>query len=100
MSIAQFPSSHPLTWVTFCRGDAVDVVDDGRLPVTNTVVTDVDGEWVHTACGHRWQQGTGAQVACVHGGRAEVLEGVRIRPQTQPHPWAEPLVWDGMQHAA
>lgn len=74
-------SNRALAWVTFCRGDGVEVLDDtssANEPLF-TQVTDVEGEYVHTANGGRWQQGTGEEIVYVREGRAETTVRRRLR---------------------
>lgn len=68
----------PKAWVTFCRGDAVNVLDETRRPVEATTIVDIENACVLTACGRRWLQGTGEQVACLRDGRPELLKGLVI----------------------
>lgn len=74
-------SARTLAWVTFCRGDAVAVVDSNGQITEDTEITSVAGECVFTACGHRWQQGTGEQVVVIRGGRAETVSDLKIKPR-------------------
>jgi hypothetical protein len=90
-----------LTWVTFRRGDGVEVVD-AEHPATESVfteVTDVQGEYVLTATGHRWRQGTGEEILYVREGRAETAGQRRLRRTEKGHALADRDEWPQRRQA-